>query len=134
MWFNWKNPPKKTVHVYDVMTIVRSAASQKTWGDLSRLILKCFTPGRVDSPSEVHIVFDIQTDNQAFCTKQTKQVSQAAGKGKRSNIGNVSQEMSQGNDYKVFLKNSLKRQILWDDSRNSCNRGYHVSTWITGLW
>ena len=41
MWFDWKSPAKNAVHIYDGMTIVRSAASQKAWGDLSRLISKC---------------------------------------------------------------------------------------------
>ena len=39
-----KNPPKNAVHIYDGMGIVRSAASQKIWGDLWRLLLTCFTP------------------------------------------------------------------------------------------
>ena len=77
-----KNPPKNTVHTYDGIAIVRSAASQKTWGDLLRLILKCFTPNRVHSLSKVHIVFDYYTDNQTFSIKQTKRVSQVADKGK----------------------------------------------------
>ena len=32
-----------------------------------------------------------------------------AGKGKRLHIGNDSQEIPQGNDYKYFLKNNLKK-------------------------
>ena len=34
-----KNPPKNAVHFYDGMTIVRSFACQKVWGDLWRLLL-----------------------------------------------------------------------------------------------
>ena len=46
------------------MVIVKSAASGKTWGDLWRILLKCFTPNRVHSASKVHIDFDNYTDNQ----------------------------------------------------------------------
>ena len=94
------------------MATARSAASRKTWGDLWRLLLKCFTPNRLHSPSKVHIVFDNYTDNQMFSVKQTKRVSRAAGEGKRLHIGNDSQEMPEGDDYKYFLKNNLNKADL----------------------
>ena len=106
MWFNWKNPPKNAVHIYDGMAIVRNVTSQKTWEDLWRLLLKCFTPNRVYSPSKVHIVFDNYTDNQTFFVKQTKRVSRGAGEVKRLHIGNNSQEMPQCDDDKGFLENN----------------------------
>ena len=80
-------------HIYNGMAIVRSVASQKILGDLWRLLLKCFTPNRVHSPSKVHIVFDSYTANQTFSVKQTKRMSRAAGEGKRLYIGSDSQEM-----------------------------------------
>ena len=94
------------------MAIVRSLASQKTWEYLWRLLLKCFAPNRVHSPSKVHVVFDNYTDNQTFSFKQTKRVSGAAGEGKRFPIANDSQEMPQGDDYKYFLKNNLSQADL----------------------
>ena len=81
-------------HIYNGMAIVRSVASQKILGDLWRLLLKCFTPNRVHSPSKVHIVFDSFLKlNQTFSVKQTKRMSRAAGEGKRLYLGSDSQEM-----------------------------------------
>ena len=39
-------------------------------------------------------------------------MSRVASKGKRLHIGNDSQEMSQGDDYKDFLKNNLNKTDL----------------------
>ena len=39
-------------------------------------------------------------------------MSQAAGEGKRLHIGNDTQEMPQGEDYKYFLKNNLNKADL----------------------
>ena len=94
------------------MAIVRSASSQKTLGDLWRLLLKCFTPNRVHRPSKTHIVFDNYTENQTFPVKQTKRVSRAAGERKRAHIGNDSQEMLQCDCYKDFLKSNLNKADL----------------------
>ena len=91
-------------HIYDGMAVVRSVASQKTWGDPWRLLLKCFTLNRVHSPLMVHIVFNNYNNNQTFSVKHTKRVSRAAGKGKRLHIDNDSQEMSQGDEYKDFSR------------------------------
>ena len=107
-----KNPPKNAVHIYDGMVIVRSVASQKTWGDLWTLLLKCFTPNSAHNPSKVHIVFDNYTDNQTFSVKQTKRVRRAADEGKWLHIGNDSQEMPQGDNYKDFLKNNSNKADL----------------------
>ena len=107
-----KNPPKNAVHIYDGMVIVRSVASQKTWGDLWTLLLKYFTPNSAHNPSKVHIVFDNYTDNQTFSVKQTKRVRRAADEGKWLHIGNDSQEMPQGDNYKDFLKNNSNKADL----------------------
>ena len=45
-----KNPPKNLVHIYDKMAIIRSVASEETWADLWRLLLKCFIGNRAHSP------------------------------------------------------------------------------------
>lgn len=58
-----KNLPNIVVHIYDGMVIGRIIASRKTWADLWRLLLKCFAPNRVHSPSKVHVVFDHYADN-----------------------------------------------------------------------
>ena len=67
-----KNLSKNVVYICYGMAIVRSFASQKTWGDIWRLLLKRFTPNKVHITSKVHIVFDNYTDNQTFSVKQTK--------------------------------------------------------------
>ena len=91
------------------MAIVRSVASQKTWGDPWRLLLKCFTLIRIQSPLMIHIVFNNYNDNQTFSVKQTKRLSRAAGKGKRLHIDNDSQEMPQGDECKDFFKEQFKQ-------------------------
>ena len=101
--------------IYDGMAIVRSVASQKTWGGLWRWPLECFTPNRVHNPLKMHILFNNYIDNQTFSVKQTKRVGRKRlGKrvGKRLHIGNDSQEMPQGGDYKDFLKSNLKKADL----------------------
>ena len=108
-----KNPPQHAVHIYDGMATVRSVQPQKTWGDLWRVLLKCYTPNEAHMPSKVHIVFDNYTDNAQFSVKQTKRKSRAGGvEGKRVYIGTDSQEMPQGDDYKDFLKNSSNKGDL----------------------
>ena len=94
------------------MVIVRSAVFQKTLGDLGRLLLKCFTPNRVHSPSNVHIVFDNCTDNQKFSIKQTKRVIQAVGQGKRL----------QGNATGRGLQRFFKKQFKQDRSHKTIQR------------
>ena len=74
-----ENTAKNAVHIDDGMGIVQSVASQKSWGDY---FLKWLTQTRVHNPSKVHIAFNNYTDNQTFYVKQTKRVSQDAGKGK----------------------------------------------------
>ena len=75
------------MQIFIGMALIRSVVSQKTCEDLLRLLLKCFTPNRVHSPSKVHIVFCNYTDKQTFSVKQTKRVSRTAGKGKQLHIG-----------------------------------------------
>ena len=107
------NPPLNSIHIYDGMAIVRGVESQKTWGHLWRVLLKCFTPKSEYLPSKVHIVFDNYTDNISYSVKQTKRKSRAAGEdGSRVHIGSDAQEMPQGDDYKDFLKNSENKADL----------------------
>ena len=112
MWFDWKNPPRNALHFYDGMTIVSSVACQKTQAHLWRLLLICFIPNRVHSPSKVHTFFDNYAGSQTFSVEQTKRLSWEAGEGKRLHIGSYSQEMPQGDDYKNSLKNNINKSDL----------------------
>ena len=95
-----KTPPRNAVHIYDGMAIVRSVPSQKTWGDLWKVLLKCFTPEAEHLPAKVHIIFDNYMDDQIYSVKATKRADR--GEGKRLHIGSDSQEIPQGDDYKDF--------------------------------
>ena len=82
------NPPENAVHIYDAMAVVRGVEAQKTWGDLWKVLLKCFSPNLTHKPSKVHIVFDNYKDNLSFSVKETKRKSRAEGiEGKRVHIG-----------------------------------------------
>ena len=110
---------------------------QKTWSDLWRVLLKCFTPNEAHMPSKVHIVFDNYTDNAEFSVKQTKRKSRAGGEeGKRVYIGTDAQEMPQRDYYKDFLKNSSNKGDLFLQFGNFLQRevprlGFHYPLVVT---
>ena len=60
----------------------------------------------------MHILFNNYKDNQTFSVKQTNRVGRVVGRGNRLHIGNDSQEMPQGGDYKDLLKSNLKKADL----------------------